>query len=125
MAEKDDWRLLNDVEHLKGKYLAPSDGEELARHAPWLKACAFCWEEARKRPRRRWYVPEDAGCCVCEDCFRDFREPFGWKPLDGWDIDWTARCPRCGRPLTAISSQDCLYSCEDCGISYSEDLEDI
>lgn len=29
MVEQDDWRLLNDVEPLKGQYLNPTDGEEI------------------------------------------------------------------------------------------------
>ena len=33
MIEKDDWRLLNDVEYLKNKYINPTDGEELTKYA--------------------------------------------------------------------------------------------
>lgn len=36
-AEKEDWRLLNDVEHLKEMELNPTDGEEIAGCAPDLK----------------------------------------------------------------------------------------
>ena len=27
-------------------------------------------------------------CCICEECYHDFKEDFGWKKLDGWDIEW-------------------------------------
>lgn len=37
MIEKDDWRLLNDVEYLMDKYINPTDGEEITKHAPHLK----------------------------------------------------------------------------------------
>ncbi len=33
MIEEDDWRPLNDVEYLTEKYLNPTDGEEIAKHA--------------------------------------------------------------------------------------------
>lgn len=62
MIEKDDWRLLNDVAYLKGKYYDYSF----------------------------WFVPEDISCCICENCYSDFKEMFEWKDLDGWDIDWSA-----------------------------------
>ena len=88
MVEKDDWRLLNDVEHLKSKYINPTDGEEISKHAPHLKSCSFCMEQVRNNPRNWWYVPEDISCCICEECFNDFKEIFEWKLLDGWDIVW-------------------------------------
>ena len=88
MTEKDDWRLLNDVEYLQDKYLNPTDGEEIVRHAPCLNACIFCWEKVQDSPQQRWFVPEDLSCCICENCFDDFREAFRWKKLDGWDIEW-------------------------------------
>lgn len=88
MAEKDDWRLFNDVEYLHGKYLNPTDGEEIVQHAPDLKMCIFCLEKVKDSPHQWWFVPEDFSCCICESCFHDFREAFHWKKLDGWDIEW-------------------------------------
>ncbi|MCI9675495.1 MAG: hypothetical protein HFH06_06975 [Lachnospiraceae bacterium] len=90
MAEKEDWRLAaKDVEYLKDKYLNPTDGEEIVINAPYLKMCIFCWEEVRNIPYQRWFVPEDISCCICEKCYEDFKEMFGWKMLDGWDTDRT------------------------------------
>ena len=43
MIEKDDWRLLNDVEYLMDRYINPTDGEEITKHAPHLKTCVFYW----------------------------------------------------------------------------------
>lgn len=47
MVEKDDWRLLNDVEYLKNMCMNPTDGEEIVEHAPHLKQCIFCWVRFR------------------------------------------------------------------------------
>ena len=89
MIEKDDWRLLNDVEYLKDKELNPTDGEEITAHAPHLKTCAFCWEQVRDTRHQWWYLPLDLSCCICEKCCDDFKEMFRWKMLDGWDLEWT------------------------------------
>lgn len=81
MAEKDDWRLLNDVEYLHDNYLNPTDGEEIVQHAPYLKTCIFCWEKVQDSPHQWWFVPEDLSCCICESCFNDFRRHFAGKNL--------------------------------------------
>lgn len=44
MIEKDDWRLLSDVEHLKKAEVNITDGEEICKYAPHLKHCEFCLE---------------------------------------------------------------------------------
>ena len=87
-AEKDDWRLLNDVEHLKEMELTPTDGEDVANYAPDLKSCVFCFEKVVSDPHQRWFVPGDLSCCICEKCYNDFKDTFHWKKLDGWDLDW-------------------------------------
>ena len=124
MVEDGDWRLLNDVEHLKNKCMNPTDGEEITKHIPYLKKCVFCWDEVQDSPHQWWFMPEDMSCCVCEECYNDFKEMFGWKKLDGWDIDWTLRCPRCGTELKVISNQDYVYSCENCKTLYDEAFMD-
>ena len=45
MIEKDDWRLLNDAEFLRGQYLDPVSSNEIIEHLPKLKNCLFCWEQ--------------------------------------------------------------------------------
>lgn len=32
-------------------------------------------------PYQRWFVPSDLSCCICEECYRDFKEMFRWKNL--------------------------------------------
>lgn len=88
MIEEDDWRLLNNVEYLKRKAINPTDGEEIWIHAPHLKKCVFCWEPVNDNPRQWWYIPVDMSCCICEECYNDFKDMFEWRHLDGWDIDW-------------------------------------
>ena len=91
MIEKDDWRLLNDVEYLKNQYINPTDEEELTKYADHLKKCIFCWDKVNDNPNQRWFIPDDLSCCICEKCYNDFKEFFNWKELDGWDIDWTKK----------------------------------
>lgn len=123
MVGKDDWRLLNDVEYLRNAYMIPTDGEEIAKHASYLKQCIFCWDKVRDTPHQWWFMSEDMSCCICEECYNDFKEMFSWKKLDGWDVDWTIRCPKCGTKLTTIANQDYAYECEKCKISYDASFE--
>lgn len=92
MTEKDDWRLLNlDGEFLKKAYGNPTDGEEICKYAPQLKHCEFCFEPVQDNSHQWWFIPVNLSCCICEDCFHDFKEMFAWKKLDGWDIEWEGK----------------------------------
>ncbi len=91
MLKKDDWRLLDDVEHLKKAALTPTDGEEISNHAPHLKRCKFCLEPVQNTCHQRWFVTLDLPYCICETCYKDFNEDFEWRKLDGWDIDWNRK----------------------------------
>ena len=94
MPEQEDWRLLNDAGYLKGKALNPTDGEEITMHAPYLQQCVFCFEKVQNSYHQRWFVPEDLSCCICEECYNDFKSNFNWKKLDGWDINWEETLPQ-------------------------------
>lgn len=83
MVEQNDWRLSNDVEFLKNAYINPTDGEEICRYAPHLKRCEFCLEPVQNNLHQWWFVPTDLSCCICEECYNDFKEDFEWK-------NWTA-----------------------------------
>ncbi len=106
MIEKDDWRLLNDVEYLKNKEINPTDGEEITAHAPYLKKCIFCLDIVQDDPRQWWFIPLDMSCCICEECYNDFKDTFGWRKLDGWDIDWTLRSSNRRNEQQVIAKQD-------------------
>ena len=87
--ERDDWRLLSiEPDDLMYRDINPTDGEELGIHAGKLTNCAFCWTPVEHTRHQRWYLPEEQNCCVCESCYRDFKELFQWHELDGWDIRW-------------------------------------
>ena len=89
MVEKDDWRLLvNNGKELLKTCVNPTDGEEISNHAPRLMRCEFCLEPVQNTPHQQWFIPIDLSCCICENCFNDFKEMFEWKLLDGWDIHW-------------------------------------
>ena len=89
MIEKDDWRLLvNNGESLRKACINPTDGEEICKYAPKLKKCAFCLKAVQNDPHQWWFIPNDFSCCICENCFNDFKEMFEWKKLDGWDINY-------------------------------------
>ena len=124
MIEKDDWRLLNEVGYLKGKNINPTRGVEISKRARYLKKCAFCWDKVDTKMNLCWYVPEDMSCCICDDCYDDFKEMFEWKKLDGHDIDWTVLCPRCRQKLKVTSIPDYLYLCPDCNMLYDENFVD-
>ena len=124
MIEQNDWRLLNDVEYFKKAYINPTDGEEICRYAPHLKRCEFCLEPVQDKLHQWWFVPTDLSCCICEECYNDFKEDFEWKKLDGWDIEWFVRCPQCGEVLHRIFSEDYVYECSKCRMLFSEDLNE-
>ena len=88
VSKKEDWWLLNDVWHLKEKCLNPTDGEELCQNAPHLKACIFCWCRVEQTDYSDWYISENIDCCICQNCYDDFKSIFHWRILDGWDIEW-------------------------------------
>ena len=91
MIDKNDWRLLNDVDHLRGAYINPTDGEEILQNAKHLDHCVFCYDAVNNDRHQFWYVPENISCCICESCFKDFNEMFKWRLLDGYDIEWTLK----------------------------------
>lgn len=85
MIESNDWRLLNDVKHLKGIEVNPTDGKEITVHMESNQKCVFCWDKVSDNPHEYWYVTEGEKDCICEFCFQDFQDLFGFKVLDGWD----------------------------------------
>lgn len=88
MIDKNDWRLLNDVQHLTNQEIDPVNGEDIIEHLSDLEKCRFCWDKANDNKKGFWYLPLDKSCCICENCFNDFKELFEWTLLDGCDIEW-------------------------------------
>ena len=90
MIEKDDWRLLNDGESIRGQYLDPVSSNDIIEHLPELKHCLFCWDRlpGKLNYEQVWYITSDRENCVCENCFNDFKEYLELKATDGWDVEW-------------------------------------
>lgn len=68
---KNDWRITGDEDFLLGARIVRSvynDGDH--------EHCVFCWYKLMKGAEG--YVTEDGKYWICENCFRDFYEPFGW-----------------------------------------------
>lgn len=76
---KDDWRLTGQEEYLMNVILFRKayDGDDHAH-------CEFCWHKFMKDPAgmencsSEGYVTADGEYWICDNCYRDFYEPFGW-----------------------------------------------
>lgn len=88
MRTENDWRLLNQVEHLQGQSIDKTDAETLSLHLPALTECVFCWRKITVDPWDFWYLPIDHSCVICATCYNDFATHFHWQLLDGYDITW-------------------------------------
>lgn len=86
----DDWRLLNDTESLRGKYLDPASAENVRRHLPQITRCALCYDRITDETDslRLWYVTPERNCAVCDKCFADLRDTLDMKATDGYDTEW-------------------------------------
>jgi hypothetical protein len=79
--EPNDWRLTGQEKYLKGVVLfwRPYEPQEGNDH----DHCEFCWDKFMKDGSDEslgfGYTTEDRYRWVCETCFKDFAEMFGWK----------------------------------------------
>ena len=86
MIEKDDWRLDPYPKELEGKIFRL---KKFVPHGNWdHEHCEFCWKKFYTKIisdhcALQGYVTYCAEwereVWVCEECFADFRELFGWK----------------------------------------------
>ena len=83
MLQKDDWRLRGQEEYLTGRSFrharfAPQPGGSDHAH------CEFCWHKFMQHPEgvphcsARGWLTLDGAYWVCEECFADLKEAFGW-----------------------------------------------
>ena len=77
-----DWRLSRDQElYLIGKTVKsvvfPADSSNLESHAH----CEFCWATISPYAgdEHNAYRTIDGRFWICQSCFHDFRQMFGWK----------------------------------------------
>jgi len=80
MIENNDWRLMNQERYLKGVPL---------KHSVWTPPsetwdhdhCEFCFEKFSQYEgdMHDGYCTIDEYHWICEECFEDFKDIFGWK----------------------------------------------
>ena len=101
----DDWRLRGQEEYLKGltfqKVRFPDfwqkaydeqmkrgeeylEGEKIQHF--WHEHCEFCWEKATTDKECVFYCTKDMRYWVCPDCFKDFKNSFGWVEKDSTEL---------------------------------------
>jgi hypothetical protein len=82
MAQRNDWRLTNQLRYLRGVTL------HLQSYVPASPAndhdhCEFCWAKFMTTDEpailRSGYTTSDRYRWICEACFVDFREQFEWQ----------------------------------------------
>lgn len=84
---QNDWRLVNQENYLKDKLVTKANFNETEScdHVH----CAFCWEKIGKGLDmvHSGYRVVDGPWWICDTCFHDFKESFGWilEPKDDSD----------------------------------------
>jgi hypothetical protein len=83
MADNADWRLHGQEAFLKGATLVRRDARLSSQHPRWeLDHCVFCsakFSVDESDQTHAGYATPDDWWWICETCFRDFRDRFGWK----------------------------------------------
>ena len=84
MREDNDWRLQGQGAYLKGVSLC---WKKYARYSEsWEHDhCEFCWAKFMEADYpdvlHEGYATEDNYRWVCEQCFEDFKDLFGWEVM--------------------------------------------
>ena len=52
----------------------------------WHEHCEFCWEKATTDKECVFYCTKDMRYWVCPDCFKDFKNSFGWVEKDSTEL---------------------------------------
>lgn len=97
MDISNDWRLLNDIDNIKGEYLVAMTGNEIIELYPELKHCTLCWDkvsEERIGYNQIWFINQKRDACVCDKCYQDFKGYLGLKEID--DLYYEFHYPSCG-----------------------------
>jgi len=86
-----DWRMMGQEKYLKGVRLMRSKWVTLDN--TWdHDHCKFCGEKLDASTEALAYCTEDYYYWICETCFNDFKEAFGWelveKPEDEGNYVW-------------------------------------
>ena len=77
MIEKNDWRLMNQMEYLYKKHLLR--GAYKPYREGWEHDhCEFCSVKIFHETQEAYYT-EDKYHWICVDCYKDFHEMFKWS----------------------------------------------
>jgi hypothetical protein len=84
MVDNSDWRLQGQERYLQGVTLVKRDSSVHAHDTKWdHDHCAFCWArfmvEHQAEVVSAGYATTDDYTWMCDTCFRDFKEKFGWR----------------------------------------------
>ena len=84
MAEDDDWRLMGQERYLHGSILTRRQYRPPPQNPNWNHDhCSFCWAkfmvEDFPNVLHEGYCTEDEYYWICQQCFADFSERFGWN----------------------------------------------
>ena len=76
---RDDWRLANQKDYLYRATLKKTEFK--ASPTNDHEHCEFCWSKFGKYKDllKSGYCTLDGYYWICDGCFRDFREQFGWE----------------------------------------------
>jgi hypothetical protein len=81
-VDPSDWRLINGGDYLQGLVLTRKEWRQSRPH--WdHDHCELCWATFGPRAMadafQVGYTDQDEYRWVCETCFADFREHYGWQ----------------------------------------------
>jgi hypothetical protein len=87
MEEKDDWRLTNQEDYLKGVTLIHRKYRQYPKNSEWdHDHCAFCWAKFSlyndPEHLKEGYATTVDYHWICPQCFQDFKDRFQWKLIE-------------------------------------------
>lgn len=87
MVDESDWRLQGQERYLKGITLVHCHYRQYARDPAWdHDHCEFCWAKfmVDEYPDvlHQGYATQDDYRWICEKCFEEFKDMFGWLVVD-------------------------------------------
>ena len=60
------------------------EGEKIQHF--WHEHCELCWEKATTDKECVFYCTKDMRHWVCQNCFNDFKNSFGWAEKDSTEL---------------------------------------
>jgi hypothetical protein len=88
MTDDNDWRLRKQERYLEGAVLVRRQYRRYAPNPSWdHDHCEFCWAKFMVEDfagvLHEGYCTVDDYRWICEQCFTDFKDRFGWSVKEG------------------------------------------